>query len=69
MSDVQELIDEMFSIRVKNNIPWKAVLELAIQHAPPAAVSAVLAEINENDLRVSRLLTMIVKAVKTDETI
>lgn len=55
------MIDAMFSIRVRNNVPWQRLMELALKHAPKEAVTA-LREINLNDRIVSDLLGRILTA-------
>lgn len=52
----QEIVDNIFKVRVKNNLPWKRLMELALKHAP-AEAKAALQEINENDLLVATLMT------------
>lgn len=56
----QAIIDEIFIIRVQNNVPWKRLMEIAMKHAPDET-RAVLREINENDRKVSDLLGELAK--------
>lgn len=56
----QDIIDEIFAVRVRNNIPWKRLMEIALKHAPDEA-RAALREINENDRTISDLLGELVK--------
>lgn len=44
----QNLIDAIFDIRVRNNIPWKKIIEIAMNHAPEETKNA-LHEIGNND--------------------
>lgn len=54
------LIDEIFAVRVRNNIPWKRLMEIALKHAPDETREA-LRQINENDRAISDLLGELVK--------
>lgn len=56
----QTIIEEIFSIRVANNVPWKKLMEIALKHAPDET-KAVLREINANDRAVSDLLAELAK--------
>ena len=56
----QSTINEIFAIRVANNVPWKRLMEIALKHAPDET-RAVLREINENDRKVSDLLGELAK--------
>jgi hypothetical protein len=56
----QTTIDEIFAIRVRNNVPWKKLMEIALKHAPEET-RAVLRQINENDRKVSDLLGELAK--------
>lgn len=56
----QQIIDRIFAVRVRNNIPWKRLMEIALRHAPDEA-RAALREINENDRAISDLLGELVK--------
>lgn len=56
----QKLIDEIFDVRVINNIPWKRLMEIALKHAPEEA-KAALRQVNVNDRRVSELLGKLVE--------
>ncbi len=60
MERQQSTINEIFSIRVANNLPWKRLMEIAMKHAPEET-KAVLREINENDRKVSDLLAELAK--------
>ena len=51
----QDIIDEIFRIRIKNNNPWKALMEIALE-AEPELTREVLREINGNDRAISALL-------------
>lgn len=59
-ADREQLIDDIFAIRVANNVPWKRLMEIALKHAPDET-RAVLREINENDRKVSDLLAELAK--------
>jgi hypothetical protein len=50
-----EIIDQIFEIRVGNNIPWKKLMKIALRSAPDET-RAVLAEIADNDGNVCRLM-------------
>lgn len=54
------LIDEIFSVRVRNNIPWKRLIEIAMKHAPDET-KAALRDINANDRAISDLMTELAK--------
>ena len=54
------LVDSIFAIRVRNNVPWKRLMEIALKHAPDET-RAVLREINANDRAVSDLLGELAK--------
>lgn len=56
----QALIDEIFDVRVINNIPWKRLMEIAFTRAPEEA-RAALRQVNVNDRRVSELLGKLVE--------
>lgn len=56
----QDTINEIFAIRVANNVPWKRLMEIALKHAPDET-RAVLREINANDRKVSDLLGELAK--------
>lgn len=56
----QDIIDEIFAVRVRNNIPWKQLMEIALKHAPDETREA-LRQINENDRVISDLLGELVK--------
>lgn len=55
MSIEQNIVDRIFETRVKNNIPWKRLMEIALKHAPEET-RAVLREINANDRSISNLM-------------
>lgn len=55
MTREQHLIDEIFRVRVENNLPWKRLMEIALKHAPEEAKEALRA-IHHNDQAVSDLL-------------
>lgn len=50
----QNIIDAIFDIRIKNNIPWKKLIEIAMTHAPEETKNA-LREVSQNDLHISDL--------------
>lgn len=54
----QEIIDEIFRIRVSNNMPWKRLIEIGLKFAPVETRTA-LAMISENDQRISDLTRML----------
>lgn len=56
----QRIIDSIFSIRVRNNIPWKCLIEIAMKHAPDET-KAALRDINANDRAISDLMTELAK--------
>jgi hypothetical protein len=56
----QSIIDEIFKVRVANNIPWKRLMEIALTHAPDET-RAVLRQINDNDSLVAGLMYALVK--------
>lgn len=51
----QDIIDSIFRVRVRNNDPWKRLLEIALTHAP-AETHAVLREIAANDQTITTLM-------------
>lgn len=51
----QLLIDSIFKIRVANNIPWKRLMEIAMEHEPEET-KAALRDINHNDRMISILV-------------
>ena len=51
----QDIIDKIFAIRVRNNLPWKRLIEIAMTHAPEET-KAALAQINANDGLISTLV-------------
>lgn len=55
-----EIIDLIFKTRVRNNIPWRRLMEIALKHAPDET-RIVLREINANDSVVSTLLAELTK--------
>jgi hypothetical protein len=54
----QEIIDEIFRIRVINNNPWKRLIEIGLEYAPVETRRA-LAQISDNDERISDLTRML----------
>lgn len=48
----KDLLDQIFETRRQNNIPWRQLMELALQHAPEQA-KAALREIADNDVMVA----------------
>jgi hypothetical protein len=60
----EELIDEIFTIRVRNNVPWKKLMLAALKYAPPDVVANIVHQINENDLQVAHLMSELEKHVK-----
>jgi hypothetical protein len=56
----QELIDQLFEVRVLNNIPWKRLMEIAIE-AEPNLTREVLQQIEANDRIVSDLMRKLTK--------
>lgn len=52
----QRILDQIFEARVKNNMPWKRLIEIAMKHAPEET-RAALREINANDRSISTLMT------------
>jgi hypothetical protein len=56
----QEIIDLIFSTRVRNNLPWRKLLEIALRHAPDET-RIVLREITANDKVVSTLMHELAK--------
>lgn len=50
----QALIDRIFEIRVRNNMPWKRLIEIAMQ-AEPNLTKEVLADIEANDRNIAAL--------------
>lgn len=55
-----EIIDLIFKTRVRNNIPWRRLMEIALEHAPDET-KIVLREISANDTVVSTLLSELTK--------
>jgi hypothetical protein len=51
----EQTIGKISEIRVANNAVWMRLLELALRAAPSEA-KALVAEINENDQKVSALV-------------
>lgn len=56
----QEVVDEIFAIRVKNNMPWKRLIEIALKHAPDET-RAALWDISDNDRQISDLTRMLIR--------
>ncbi len=54
----QNLIDAIFGIRVRNNVPWKKIIEIAMEHAPEETKRA-LRDIGDNDQAVTDLNRML----------
>jgi hypothetical protein len=50
-----KIIDEVESVRTRNNVNWMDVLRLAFRYAPEEA-RALMKKINQEDDRVSALL-------------
>lgn len=55
-----EIIDLIFKTRVRNNIPWRRLMEIALKHAPDETKIA-LREINANDTVISTLIAELIK--------
>lgn len=60
-----EIIDEVESIRTKNNVNWMDILRLAFKHAPEDA-RVLMSRVNEYDGRISALLTELANNGKLD---
>lgn len=58
--DGLKIIDDIFAIRVRNNIPWKRLITIAMKHAPEET-KAALREINANDRAISDLMSELAK--------
>ena len=56
----QNLIDRIFEIRVQNNIPWKKLMEIAME-SEPVLTKELLHQINANDRDISDLLGKLAK--------
>lgn len=54
--NTSDLIDTIEYIRKANNIHWMKILRIAMEHAPDQT-RVVLAQINENDKRISKCLS------------
>ena len=54
MTDL-EIINEIESIRSKNNVNWMDILRLAFKHAPDQA-REIVGRINTDDTKISSLL-------------
>ncbi len=50
----QNLIDSIFDLRVRNNVPWKKLIEIAMNHAPEET-KAALRDVRLNDLTITDL--------------
>lgn len=50
----QNLINAIFGIRIRNNTPWKKIIEIAMNHAPEETKRA-LRDIGDNDQAVTDL--------------
>ena len=55
-----DIIDEIQSIRSKNNINWMNILRLAFKLDPKSA-SKIMAKINFDDKKISNLLKQLTK--------
>lgn len=55
-----QIIDDIFAIRVRNNVPWKRLMEIAMKHAPEET-KAALRDINTNDQAISGLMGELAK--------
>jgi len=51
-----EIIDEVESVRAKNNVNWMDILRLAFKHVPEDS-RKLMGKVNEYDFRISQLLT------------
>lgn len=60
MTDKNRAVIKIGLIRARNNDLWMKLLEIALETAPEET-KAVLREINENDRRISDLLTELAK--------
>lgn len=56
----QELIDAIFEVRANNNIPWKRIIEIAMDHAPEETKRA-LRQVNQNDRLISHYVEQMTK--------
>lgn len=56
----QEIVDRISIIRMRNNVQWMRILEIALEHAPEET-KHVLKEINDNDRAISELLQDLTK--------
>lgn len=65
---IEEIIDETIVVRINNNIPWRQLM-LTAARAKPVETAAIIEEITANDLRVSELMSRLVKALRADETV
>ena len=54
----KSLVDQIQSIRSRNNVNWMNIMRIALEHAPEKT-RAQLAAIQENDLEISRLNGML----------
>ena len=55
-----KIIDEVETVRTKNNVNWMDVLRLAFIHAP-AETKKLMKKINEEDNRISELFSKLSK--------
>lgn len=55
-----EILDDVESIRAKNNVNWMDILRLAFTHAPTEA-RELMGKINNHDNRISSLLEELAK--------
>jgi hypothetical protein len=56
----KEILDRVFEVRRQNNIPWRRLMELALEHAPEEA-KAALREIADNDVQVVAAMRDLIK--------
>jgi hypothetical protein len=56
----KEILDRVFEVRRQNNIPWRRLMELALEHAPEEA-KAALREIADNDVQVVAAVRDLIK--------
>jgi hypothetical protein len=56
----EEIINQITGIRMRNNVEWMRLLEIALEHAPEET-RGVLKRINENDGAISDLLRDLAK--------
>jgi hypothetical protein len=56
----QATIEAIFNLRVRNNDPWKRLMQIALKHAPEET-KAVLREISGNDAAITTLMQELVR--------